>query len=50
MWKSIEKKSEYSFTVDEVENFLDELVEARLAFKENDAYLSLAIPSNRQNQ
>jgi ribosomal peptide maturation radical SAM protein 1 len=49
IWKKIRDAGDTSLRAGEIEDFLEQLVEARLAFVENGVYLSLAIPLNNKH-
>jgi hypothetical protein len=44
--KALQKKGRTGLTVEEIKEYLDALVEARLVYEEDGLYLSLAIPTN----
>lgn len=49
IWKKMRDAGDNSMSAGEIEDFLQELVESRLAFEENGIYLSLAIPVNSRH-
>ena len=48
VWKALRENGDTETGLEEVRDFLDTLVEARLAYEEEGRYLSLAIPSNTE--
>jgi hypothetical protein len=46
VWKLLRAEGNTTVSSDEVEDFLDEMTEARLMYKEDELYLSLAVPMN----
>ena len=46
VWKLLQAEGHTAVSPEEVEDFLDEMTEARLMYKEDDLYLSLAVPMN----
>jgi len=46
VWKLLRAEGHTAVSAEEVEDFLDEMTEARLMYKEDDLYLSLAVPMN----
>jgi len=44
VWKLLRAEGDTAVSPEEVEDFLDEMTEARLMYKEDDLYLSLAVP------
>lgn len=48
IFRKLQESGEKAVTIEDVSEFLNQLVEARLAFEENGSYISLAIPVNRQ--
>jgi ribosomal peptide maturation radical SAM protein 1 len=46
VWKLLRAEGNTTVSSEEVEDFLDEMTEARLMYKEDELYLSLAVPMN----
>lgn len=46
IWQSLRLGEDTDLTVEQVKGFLDELVQVRLVYEEDDHYLSLALPAN----
>lgn len=46
VWKILRAEGNTAVSVEEVEDFLDEMTAARLMYKEDELYLSLAVPMN----
>ncbi|MGA9995416.1 MAG: RiPP maturation radical SAM C-methyltransferase [Pyrinomonadaceae bacterium] len=50
IWEALNSDGGVRITVEEIEEYLDELAEARLVYEEDGRYLSLAIPVNRRSR
>jgi ribosomal peptide maturation radical SAM protein 1 len=48
VWKLLRAEGNTAVSAEEVEDFLDEMTAARLMYKEDELYLSLAVPMNPQ--
>jgi len=46
VWKSLQTGDETAIGLEDVEDFLDEMTAARLMYREDNVYLSLAVPMN----
>jgi len=46
VWKLLRAEGNTTVSAEEVEDFLDEMTAARLMYKEDELYLSLAVPKN----
>jgi hypothetical protein len=46
VWKLLRAQGDTTVSAEEVADFLDEMTAARLMYKEDDLYLSLAVPKN----
>jgi ribosomal peptide maturation radical SAM protein 1 len=50
IWRKLSAADRSNLSVDEIKEFLDELVEERLAYEEDGRYLSLALSTNQEEE